>query len=126
MAVRLPGPYQDWSNVFSHETIQAVLEHSQFDHQIDYLPKAIPAFDPLYPRSTSELKAMKTFLDNNSMQGKIQTPNSVAASPILLIPTQDGLLPLCIDYGGLNKRTGQDCYLPGMYELRDRPGKARI
>lgn len=125
MTLRLPSPYQEWSDVFCQQRIQALSQHSQCDQKIDLLPNTTPPFGPLYPCSTSELKAMKTLLDNNSMDGKIRMSNSPAASPILLIPKPDGSR-LCVDYRDLNKIRVKDCYpLPHMDELRDRLGKAR-
>lgn len=64
IALRLPEDYREWSDVFSQERIQALPEHSSFDHKIDLLPNTTPPFGPRYPCSTSELKAMKTWLDN--------------------------------------------------------------
>lgn len=70
---------------------------------------------------------MKSWLDNNSKEGKIRKSNSPASFPILLIPKLDGSLRLCVDYWGLNKIRVQDQYpLPRIDELQDRLGAAKL
>lgn len=127
IAFRLSDNYREWADVFSQERIQPLLGQSQFDHKTDLLPNTTPPFGPLYPCSTSELTAMKTWLDINSMGGNIRKSNSLTSSPILLIPKPDSSLRLCVDDRGPNEITVKDCYpLPRMNKLRERLGKAHI
>lgn len=118
---------REWADFFSQESMQTLAEHSEFDHKIDLLPDTTPLSAPLYTRSTSELKAMKTWLSNNTNEGKIRKSNSLASSSILLIPKPDGSLPLCVEYHGLKKIKVKEHYpLPRMDELTNRLGTAKL
>lgn len=75
IALKLPDHSREWLDVLSQERILALLEHLSSDRIIDVLPNTTPTFGPLYACSASELKSMKDYLYNNSMEGKIPKSN---------------------------------------------------
>ena len=70
--------------------------------------------------SETELKALKTYIDNMFNKGFICNSNSPAGAPVLFAKKKDGSLCLCINYQGLNKITCKSCYpLPLIGNLLD-------
>ena len=127
IALKILPEYQDYSNIFSQQNIEALPQHSKYDHKIDLQPGTTPPFGPIYPLSEKELKALRDYLEQMQREGKIRRSTSSAAAPILFVPKPDGSLRLCIDYRGLNKITIKNRYpLPLMNEIRDRLGKATV
>ena len=81
----------------------------------------------MYSLSTTELEALRTFIEENVHIGFIRPSNSPHRALILFIRKKDGSLCLCIDYCGLNKITKKDYYsLPLISDLLDTPWKARL
>lgn len=112
--------------MFSPQTIQTLLDYCKFNHKIYLLPNTTPLFGLVYTCSSFEHKAMKNWLDKNSMEGKIRKSNLLRASPCLLITKRDGSLRVCDNYREMNKITVKDRYLlSSMDELRDRLEIAR-
>ncbi|WP_272524698.1 hypothetical protein [Providencia sp. PROV201] len=127
ISLQLLPEYKDFGDVFSQERIDALPEHTKYDHRIELIPGSTPPFGPIYPLSEKELKALREFLNEMLRTGKIKRSTSSCAAPILFVPKPDGSLRLVIDYRGLNKITVKNKYpLPLMNELRERLAKATV
>lgn len=68
--------FQVGSAIYNNELGEDNSLHSrntpEFDHKIDLLSGTTSPSGPLYPCSTSELKSMTSWLENNSEEGKIR------------------------------------------------------
>jgi len=125
--VKILPQYQDYADIFSHERINALPEHSKYDHRVDLVPDAKLPDGPIYPLSKKELDALWDYIKEMEDHGKIRRCSSPIGTPSLFVPKPDGKLRLCLDYRGLNKITIKNKYpLPLMSELRSRLGKASI
>jgi len=118
---------RDHADIFSQGKINALPEHSKYDHRIDLIPEAKLPDGPIYPLSKKELDTHWDYIREMEDHGKIRRSSSPIGAPILFVPKPDGRLRLCVDYRGLNKITIKNKYpLPLMSELRSRLGKATI
>ncbi|PYK08296.1 MAG: hypothetical protein DME65_14260, partial [Verrucomicrobia bacterium] len=119
---RLPKRYHRFLRLFAPQTARELPMHRPYDHAIDLLPGTSPPWGPVYSLSEVELKALREFLDEMVLTGKIRPSKSPAGAPILFVPKSHGRgLRLCVDYRGLNKITVKNRYpLPLIDELRDR------
>jgi len=125
--IKILPEYKDYADIFSQEKINALPEHSKYDHRIDLIPEAKLPDGPIYPLSKKELDALWDYIRKMEDHGKIRRSSSPIGAPILFVPKPDGTLRLCVDYRGLNKITIKNKYpLPLMSELRSRLGKATI
>jgi len=125
--IKILPEYRDYADIFSQEKMNALPEHSKYDHRIDLIPEAKLRDGPIYPLSKTELDALWDYIKEMEDQGKIRRNSSPIGAPILFVPRPDGTLRLCVDYRGLNKITIKNKYtLPLMSELRRRLGKATI
>jgi len=125
--VKILPEYQDSADIFSQERINALPEHTKYDHRVDLVPDAKLPNGPIYPLSKKELDALWDYIKEMEDYGKIRRSSLPIGAPILFVPKPDGTLRLCVDYQGLNKITIKTKYpLPLMSELRNRLGKATI
>jgi len=125
--IKILPEYRDYADIFSQEKINALPEHSKYDHRIDLIPEAKLPDGPIYPFSKKELDALWHYIRQMEDHGKIRRSSSPIGAPILFVPKPDGTRQLCVDYPGLNKITIKNKYpLPLMSELRSRLGKATI
>jgi len=125
--IKILPEYRDYADIFSQEKINALPEHSKYDHRIDLIPEAKLPDGPIYPLSKKELDALWDYIREMEDHGKIRSSSSRIGAPILFVPKPDGTLRLCVDYRELNKITIKNKYsLPLMSELRSRLGKATI
>jgi len=125
--VKILPEYQDDADIFSQERINALPEHTKYDHRVDLVPDARLPDGPIYPLSKKELDALWDYIKEMEDHGKIRRSSSPIGASILFVPKPDGTLQLCVDYRGLNKITIKNKYpLPLMSELRSRLGKATI
>ena len=124
--VRIPEAYRDFAEVFSEAKADELPEHGPQDHAID-LHSGTPPFGPLYNLSNTELKVLRTYLDDNLTKGFIRESSSPAGAPILFVKKKDGSLRLCVDYRGLNRLTIKNRYpLPLISEALDRLVGAQV
>jgi len=125
--IRILPKYRDYADIFSQEKINALPQHSKYDHRIDLIPEAQLPDGPMYPLSKKELDALWDYIREMEDHGKIRRSSSPIGAPILFVPKPDGRLRLCFDYRGLNKITIKNKYpLPLMSELRSRLSQATI
>lgn len=125
--VTLPKQYQEYQHLFDKDKASALPEHKPYDHEIPLAEGTMPPYGPIYSLSELELKALKTYLDENLATGFIKPSSSPAGAPILFVKKKDGSLRLCVDYRGLNAVTVKNRYaLPLIPELIDRLSTARI
>jgi len=124
---KILSEYQDYADIFSQERINALPEHTKYDHRVDLVPVAKVPDGPIYPLSKKELDALWDYIKEMEDHGKIRRSSSPIGAPILFVPKPNGALRLCVDYRGLNKITIKNNYpLRLMSELRSRLGKATI
>jgi Reverse transcriptase (RNA-dependent DNA polymerase) len=77
--------------------------------------------------STSELKALREFIDEHLNIGYIRASLWSHGAPVLFVHKKDGSLRLCVNFRGLNKISKKDRYpLPLIADLLDSPKKAHI
>jgi len=115
-----------YSDIFSQERINALPEHTKYDHHVDLVPDAKLPDGPIYPLS-KVLDALWEYIKEMEDHGKIRRSSSPIGAPTLFVPKPDGTLQLCVDYQELNKITIKNKYpLPLMSQLRSRLGKATI
>jgi len=125
--IKILPEYRDYADIFSQEKINALPEHSKYDHRIDLIPEVKLPDGPIYPLSKKELDVLWDYIREMEDHGKIRRCSSPIGAPIFFVPKPDGTLRLCVDYQGLNKVTIKNKYLlPLMSELRMRLGKATI
>ncbi|CUS09015.1 unnamed protein product, partial [Tuber aestivum] len=58
VTVQLLPEYKDFGDIFSQENIDALPEHTKYDHRIDLIPGSTPPFGPIYPLAEKERKAL--------------------------------------------------------------------
>ena len=76
---------------------------------------------------STELDALRVYLDKAIEAGIIQKSISPAASPVMFMPKADGSLRLVIDYRRLNDITIKNCYpLPLISDMLDRLQGAKM
>jgi hypothetical protein len=123
----LPTPYHRFVSIFSKDLADVLPEHRKFDIGIDIQEgKKIP-WGPIYPLSDPELKALRSYLDEQLAKGFIRPSKSPAGAPIFFVKKKNGELRPVIDYRGLNAITIKNRYpLPLIHELLHRFSKARI
>ncbi len=114
----IPSQYLDFSDVFSEIKSAAPPVLDNAEHIIE--TTADPPFGPLYSLSSTQLKALREYIESALQKGWIAHSKSPAGAPILFVPKKDGGLRLCVDYRGLNKVTVKNRYpLPLIGEILD-------
>ncbi len=125
--VSLPKEYQSYQHLFDKDKASVLPQHKPYDHEIPLAQDSMPPYGPIYSLSELELKALRTYLDENLATGFIRPSSSPAGAPILFVKKKDSSLRLCVDYRGLNAVTVKNRYaLPLIHELIDRLSTARV
>ncbi|KAE8222388.1 hypothetical protein CF319_g4403 [Tilletia indica] len=123
----VPPQYHDLLDAFSKAKADRLPPHRPHDHAIELEPNTQPPFGPLYSLSDPELKALRTWLDENLAKGFIRPSTSPAGAPILFVKKKDGSLRLCVDYRGLNRATIKNRYpLPLLNESLEHLRHSKI
>ena len=104
----VPQEYHEYLYLFSEEEARILSPYQYVDHTIPLQPEVKPPFGWMYSMSDSELKEVKTWIDDNLWKSFIRASSSSAASPILFVKKKDGSLRLCVDYRALNDITIKD------------------
>ena len=124
---QLPEKYKDYKDVFSKQGADILPTHRKYDCPIDLQEGAQPPFGPIYSLSQPELKALRSYIDENLAKGFIRHSKSPAGVPILFVKKKDGSLRLCVGYRGLNKVTVRNRYpLPLISQLLDQLSSAKV
>ena len=119
--IKIPGQLKEYEDVFSTEGAGKLPSHGTQDHAIDLVEGKEPPYGPLYNLSATELKVLRTYLDDALAKGWIKHSISPAGAPILFVQKKDGSLRLCVDYRGLNAVTIKNRHpLPLIMETLDR------
>lgn len=97
------------------------------EHHIELLPGTKPLLSHPYRAGPAARKAEKDEVDRMLRAGVIEPAQSAWASPVALVPKQDGSLRFCVDYRRLNSVTVKYSYpLPRMEECLDSLGEATV
>ncbi|KAJ9536336.1 hypothetical protein OSB04_un000487 [Centaurea solstitialis] len=98
----------------------------EVEFTIDLIPGASPISKAPYRMAPSEMKELKTQLDDLLEKGFIRPSVSPWGAPVLFVKKKDGSMRLCIDYRELNKVTIRNKYpLPRIDDLFDQLQGAR-
>lgn len=116
----IPKQYLEYTDVFSEEKADELLELGRQTHAIDTRTQTAP-YGPIYNLSEKELAVLKEYLTESERKGWIQRSVSPAGAPVIFVPKKDGSLRLCVDYRGLNNVTIKNRHpLPLISETLDR------
>ena len=97
------------------------------NHRIELTPGARPFRCQPYRAGPRAREAEQTSVDEMLANGVITRSKSEWASPVVLIPKQDGSLRFCVDYRRLNALTVREKYpTPRMDECLDSLGEAKV
>ena len=100
----IPEDYHEYADVFSKGKADTLPPHRpSVDLKIDIENGAPPPLSRMYSLSTTELEALRTFIEEHVRIGFIRPSNSPHGAPILFVRKKDGSLRLCVDY-----RCGRD------------------
>ncbi|KAJ9535560.1 hypothetical protein OSB04_un001305 [Centaurea solstitialis] len=93
----------------------------EIEFRIDLVPGAAPIAKAPYRLAPSELKELKTQLQELLDKGFIRPSTSPWGAPVLFVKKKDGTMRMCIDYRELNKVTVKNKYpLPRIDDLFDQ------
>ena len=91
------------------------------EFRIDIIPGAAPIARAPYRLAPTEMKELRTQLDELLAKGFIKPSSSPWGAPVLFVKKKDGSMRLCIDYRELNKVTIKNRYpLPRIDDLFDQ------
>ena len=114
--------YSRYTQCFSAKQAAKLPEHKSWDHQISLQdPNAKIPTGAIYKTTWEEDEALRKYLQENILTGKVRRSRSAAAAPILFLRKKDRSLRLCVDYRALNPLTIPNKYpLPLISELLDK------
>ena len=93
---------REFSDVFPKDLLGLRVDQ-KLEFGIELLPGSAPIFIPPYRMAPTELKELKTQLQDLVDKGFIQPSVSLWDASILFVKKKDGTMRLCIDYWQLNK-----------------------
>ena len=97
------------------------------EHSIDLVEGARPIHVNPYREGPKTRDIVKTEVDRQLCAGVIVPSQSAWASPVVIVPKQDGTPRFCVDYRRLNSVTVRDSYpLPRMDDCIDSLGEAAV
>ncbi|KAJ0957077.1 putative nucleotidyltransferase, Ribonuclease H [Helianthus annuus] len=110
----------EYPKVFPEE-LPGLPPDRQVEFRIDIIPGAAPVARAPYRLAPTEMKELRTQLDELLAKGFIRPSSSPWGAPILFVKKKDGSMRLCIDYRELNKVTIKNRYpLPRIDDLFDQ------
>ena len=110
----------DYPEVFPEE-LPGLPPDRQVEFRIDIIPGAAPVARAPYRLAPTEMKELRTQLDDLLDKCFIRPSSSPWGAPILFVKKKDGSMRLCIDYRELNKVTIKNRYpLPRIDDLFDQ------
>ena len=89
---KIPEYLQEFKDVFSKETFDALPPQKPWDHVIELEPGSKPANCKVYPLSPKEQVELDAFLEENLCTGRICPSKSPMASLVFFIKKKDGTL----------------------------------
>ena len=95
---QIPEYLQEFEDVFSKETFDALPPWKPWDHAIELEPGSKPTNCKVYPLSLKEQVELDAFLEENLRTRRICPSKSLMASPVFFIKKKDGSLQLVQDY----------------------------
>ena len=87
----------EFPNVFFKDLLSLPLDQ-ELEFGIELLPGSAHISIPLYRMVSTELKELKTQLQDLIDKGFIRSSVSLWGSPVLFVKKKDGIMRLCIDY----------------------------
>ncbi len=110
----------EFSDVFPEE-LPGLPPEREVEFSIDLIPGTTPISIAPYRMAPTELKELKTQLQELVDRGFVRPSHSPWGAPVLFVKKKDGSLRLCIDYRQLNKVTIKNKYpLPRIDDLFDQ------
>ena len=111
---------REFPDVFPEE-LPGVPPEREVDLSIDVVQRTTPISRTPYRMASTELKELKTQLQDLLDKGFIQPSVSPWGAPVLFVKKKDGTLWMCIDYRKINKVTFKNKYpLPRIEDLFDQ------
>ena len=89
---KIPEYLQEFKDVFSKETFDALPPLKPWDHAIELEPGSKPTNCKVYPLSPKEQVELNAFLDKNLHTRRIRPSKSLMASPVFFIKKKDSSL----------------------------------
>ena len=116
----LPPIVCEYADVFP-EDLPGLPPIRDIEFRIDLAPGTMPISVPAYRMAPTELKELKTQIEDLLNKGFIRPSASPWGAPVLFARKKDGSLRLCIDYRKLNRVTIKNKYpLPRIDDLLDQ------
>ncbi|KAJ0854279.1 putative nucleotidyltransferase, Ribonuclease H [Helianthus annuus] len=110
----------EYPEVFPEE-LPGLPPSRQVEFRIDIISGAAPVARAPYRLAPTEMKELRTQLDELLAKGFIKPSSSPWGAPVLFVKKKDGSMRLCIDYRELNKVTIKNRYpLPRIDDLFDQ------
>ena len=101
VTLRSVSVVQEFSNVFP-ENLLGLPPDRELEFGIEIFPRSTPISIPPYRMTPTELKELKTQLQDLVDKGFIRPSVSPWSAPLLFVKKKDGTMRLCIDYRQLN------------------------
>src|SRR4051812_20978074 len=103
------------------EDVNELPPEREVEFSIDLIPRTSPVSMAPYRMSASELKELKSQLEDLLEKKFIRPSVSLWGAPVLLVKKKEGSMRLCVDYRQLNKVTIKNKYpLPRIDDLMDQ------
>ena len=117
---------KEFSDVFPDE-LQGLPPEREVDLSIQVIHRMTPISRAPYRMAPTELKELKTQLQELLDKGFVRPSVSFWGAPILFVKMKDSTLRMCIDYRQINKATVKSKYpLPRIEDLFDQLKGARV
>ena len=111
---------REFPNVFPEE-LPGILLEREVDLAIEIVPGTVPMSRAPYRMAPTELKELKSQLQELLDKGFIRPSVSPWGAPVLFVKKKDGTLRMCIDYRQINKVTVKNKYpFPRIEDLFDQ------
>ena len=100
---------RDFKDVFPEELPGMPIDR-EIEFDINIMPGTQPVSKMPYRMATTELRELKTQLQDLVSKDFIRPSSSPWGAPVLFVKKKDGTLRLCIDYREMNKVTIKNKY----------------
>ena len=111
---------REFLDVFPEE-LPGIPHEREVDLAIEIVPGTVPMSRKPYRMAPTELKELKSQLQELLDKGFIRPSVSPWGAPVLFVKKKDGTLRMCIDYRQINKVTVKNkCSLPRIEDLFDQ------